>query len=141
MIIEEKMAAILSPVFNGDIFPVKLKEPDITRIGASGTYAIFLKVGGEDFSGIAGDLGISRPRIQISIYTIEYGELKRLEKAVNDVMKAANDIYNAAIGTCLDPSEVEGALPNVSVSIPIDADEPETDRYGIHMDFYCWVNE
>ena len=141
MIAEEKIAAILAAIPGCEFFPVKLREVDAQRIGTSAPFGVYLKVGGEDFSTLQGDLDISRPRMQISIFTTDYATLKDLESAVTTAMRAANDAAQAAIDAGNDPFTAAGALQSISAGVPVDGEEPETDRYALHMDYYVWVRE
>lgn len=83
---------------------------------------------------MAGDTGLSRVRIQISIYSIDYTELKIKESQVNLAMQVANELADSS----LDPYSTLGALKNVSSTVPIDGYESDSKRFCTHMDFYCW---
>jgi len=138
VIIEQKIDAILATVTGCTFWPVQLLNGDSAIPAAFG---IYLKVGGTGFSDLAGDIDISRPRIQISVYACDYGTVKTLESAVMAAMKNANDLANAAVDAGQDPLTATGALPNVSASVPVDGHDSDTQRFYVHLDFYCWVRE
>ena len=126
MIAEKAIAAVLATVFGANVFPVWCPDPDGLAPGVAGTFAVFLKVGGPSFQNLEGDIPTSRPRMQISIYSTSYADLKTRESAVNAAMLAA-----AQAGTLL----------NYSSSVPTDGFEQDSRRYFVHMDFYCWSQE
>lgn len=138
MTIEETLSIILTPVFGDEIYPVVHPDPDGLESSVSDVYAVYTKIGGRRFNSLSGNSDLSRPRVQISIYSISYDELKTKEKDVEDAMKAANTLSNQAIANAQDPFEIEGALPNVSATVPTDGEEEETKRYFTHLEFYCW---
>lgn len=140
MIIEEKLTTALASV-PCEFFPGKPTAADLERIGVGGTFGTYNKVGGQGFSTIDGDADISRPRMQISIFSVKYGELLTIEKAVKDAMKAANQLYLDAVGTGVDPLEVAGALPNTSAAESVGGYEDDTTYHYRHMDYSCWVAE
>lgn len=138
MIIEQKINTVLSSVFNGELYPVRHPDPDGTESEVAKTFAVYIKIGGRSLQNLKGDTDLSKPRIQVSIYSIDYDELKEKEQAVNDAMKAANDTFLALKETGEDFGEVANAIPNFSSSVPTDGFEADTKRYYLHMEFYCW---
>ena len=123
MIVEAAISAVLATVPGCEFWPVQLPDPDGT---IPAVFGIYTKVGGPSFQDIEGDLALSQPRMQVSIYATSYGQVKALETAVNTAMDAAN---------------AAGTLQNYSASVPTDKYDPETKRYYIHMDFHCWAAE
>lgn len=121
MSVEAKLYSVLSGVNGCTFYPVQL--PDSVATALPAVFGIYTKVGGTSIQNLEGDIDISRPRMQISIYATVYGTLKTIEAAVNAAMKAAS---------------VAGTLLNVSSSVPVDGFEQETRRFYTHMDFYCW---
>lgn len=135
---EEQIAAILDPVFNGELYPVVHPDPDGTTGSVAQTYAIYAKIGGAVFTKLDGVACLSRVRMQVSIYSTSYADLKTKETAVNTAMEAANQLASTTIDAHNDPFDVLGALANVSSSVPADGFEDDTRRYFIHATFYCW---
>ena len=132
MRIEQILYSILQPVFNGELYPVRHPDPDGKMSSVSDTFGIYLKTGGNSYNNLDGDMGLNRVRVQVSIYSIDYDELKEKESAVNIAMQSANQIANTT-----GPFS-EGALQNVSTTVPTDGYEADTKRFYIHMEFYCW---
>jgi hypothetical protein len=123
MIVEAALSSVLAAVPGCEFWPVQLPDPDGT---IPDVFGIYLKAGGPSFQDIEGDIDLSQPRMQISIYATSYGRVKAIETAVNAAMAAAN---------------ASGVLKNYSASVPADQFDSETRRYYIHMDFHCWSNE
>lgn len=120
MIVESSLYAVLATVPGCEFYPVQYPDP----VTIPDVFGIYAKVGGQSFNSLEGDSGISRPRMQVSIYATSYGTLKTIESAVNAAMIAANTART---------------LINVSSSVPVDGFEQETRRFYVHMDFYIWV--
>jgi len=137
--VEEQIAAILSPVFGGELYPVVHPDPDGTMGSVANLYAVYTKIGGVSFNRLTGDDPMSRPRIQVSIYSIDYGSLKASEAAMNVAMQAANQVASDAVDAQQDCFEILGALANVSSSVGTDGFENDTRRYFVHTDFYAWA--
>lgn len=137
--LENQINTILTPIFGNEVYPIA--HPDITGTADSVTnmFCIWSIVGGQSFNQLEGDNPISRVRVQVSIYSPDYTELKTAQKAVNDAMIAANVLASSYVGTATDYFEVEGALANVSTAVPQEGREEDTRRYFSHVDFYCWA--
>lgn len=134
MYIEEALYSVLEPVFGNEIYPVRHPDPDGLISSVSDLFAIYTKIGGQSYNTFEGDSGLSRVRMQISIYSVDYDRLKIKEREVNAAMQAANEFSK----TSLDKYNEAGSLVNVSTSVPTDGYESDTKRFYIHMDFYCW---
>lgn len=134
MTIQRKIDAILSPVFDGRLYYIQHPDPDGSEVAE--TFSIFSVVGGECFENLEGDMGAARPRVQVSIYTIDSTILTAKVKEVNDAMSAASILAQTN-----DPDTTETALLNYSSSVPVDGYETETRRFYSHMDFYCGDNQ
>lgn len=134
MRVEELLYSVLQPVFGDELYPVRHPDPDGLSDSVSTLFAIYTKIGGQSFNTMAGDTGLSRVRIQISIYAIDYTQLKQKETEVNTAMQAANE----SADSLLDPYNTLGVLKNVSTDVPNDGYEEDTKRFCTHMDFYCW---
>lgn len=138
MSISDKIYSAVQSVFNGEFYPVVHPDPDGTETEVAATYGIYTIVGGASFNKLDGDADISRPRIQISTYSIDYADLKAKESAVLAAMKSANDAANTAIALGQDPLSLSNCIPNVSVAVPVGGYEANTKRFYSHADFYCW---
>jgi len=138
MIVEQKIQAILETVSGCTFYE---DGPDSCIAATTPIFGTFTKVGGEDFNNLEGDIDTSRPRIQISLYAINRGDRAVYELAVSAAMKTANTLANNAVDAGLDAFTTVGALPNISVSVPVHGRDPETRRFLSHMDFYCWCRE
>lgn len=138
MTIEEKITAILVPVFGDELYPVVHPDPDGLINSVSDLYAIYTKIGGRRFGTLEGDISLCRPRIQISIYSISFAELIEKETAVDAAMQAANALANQCITDGIDSLEVLEALPNNSVTEPTYGHEEDTKRHFIHLEYYAW---
>jgi hypothetical protein len=139
MSIESTLYSILQPIFVDELYPVVHPDPDGLESEVAALYAVYLKVGGAVFSNLKQDGNLTRPRIQISIYGIDFDEVGAKEAAVVSAMTAANLAASVAIKSRLDPLTVVGALPNSAIGVPIDGYEKDTKRYVKHLEFYCWV--
>ncbi len=123
MLAEQGIHSVLATVSGCQFWPVQLPDPDGS---VPDVFGIYSKVGGNSFNSLDGDLGFSRVRMQVSVYTTSYPALKTIESAVNTAMQAAN---------------LAGTLVNVISAVPIDGYETDSRRYFCHMDFYCWAAE
>ena len=140
MSIEEKLYSILSPVFGTEIYPVIHPDPEGTETDVAELYAITHKVGGQVYNTLKGTAALRRPRMQISIYGINFDNVVVKEQAVIAAMDAANDVASQAIDDRNDPLTVEGSLPNTEVGVPIDDYEKDTKRFVKILEYYCWAN-
>jgi len=136
--IEEKIAAILTPVFSDELYPVVHPDPDGLESSVSNLYAVYTKIGGRRFGNLEGDGNLRRTRVQVSIYSTSYGELKAKEAELEAAMLAANVLAGQTIDAGGDPLEVLLALPNVAVAEPTDDYEPDTKRFVLHSEWYAW---
>ena len=139
MTIEEKLTTILRPVFGDELYPVVHPDPDGKMSSVSELYAVYTKIGGGNFNTLEGQADLSRPRVQVSIYSTDYAELKTKEAALFTAMKNANVLANQCIDSGTDATTVANALPNVPVSVSIEGFEEDTKRYFSHSDFYGWI--
>lgn len=134
MTLQEKIAAILdAPVFSGELFYIQRPDTAGKRADLVKTYGVFQVVGGPSFQTLEGDTETSRPRVQISIYSIDAADLVAKVNATQAAMQAANDLTDT-----VDVATTATALYNYSASVPVDGFEQETRRFYSHMDFYCW---
>lgn len=137
--LEEQLNTILAPIFGNEIYPIVHPDPDGLISSVSDTYAVFTVVGGKSFNKLEGDTEISRPRTQISIYTIDYTEMKAKTRAIAAAMKAANALATQAVDNSVNQFEIAGALSSVSITVPTEGREPDTKRFYSHSEFYCWA--
>lgn len=137
MSISTKLYSILQPVFGNEIYPVVHPDPDGNDV--SDLYAIYSTVGGQSFNSLQNTDSLQRPRMQVSIYGINFDDVNTKEVATVLAMNAANIVANAAIKNKQNPLTVTGALPNVLIGLPIDGYEKDTKRFVKHLEFYCWV--
>jgi hypothetical protein len=139
--LENQINTILTPIFGNEIYPIA--HPDIIGDADSVTnmFGIWSIVGGKSINKLEGDDPISRVRVQISIYSEpeNYNQLKELQRAVSDAMLAANTLASQCVDTQIDQFEVEGALSNVSNSVPNEGREEDTRRFYSQVDYYCWA--
>jgi len=138
MSVESRLHSILYPVFGTELYPIVHPDPDGTESEVSALYAIYIKVGGAKFHTLEGNTDISRPRMQISIYSVDFDEMLTKEAAVVAAMNAANIAASVAVDSGLDPLVVEGSLPNIAISVPTHGRESDTDRFYSHMEYYVW---
>lgn len=139
MSIESVLHGILAPVFGAEVYPVVHPDPDGSLGEVSDIYAIFIKVGGAIFPILDGESGLSRPRLQISVYSsMDFDALLVKEGAVIAAMTAANLLVSQAIDARVDPFTVSGALANSAIGEPTHGYERETKRYVSHLEYYCW---
>jgi len=135
---KETLTTILTPVFGDEIYPIVHPDPDGTLGSVSNLYAVYTIIGGVSFNTLEGNTDLSRPRVQISIYSVDYTELGLKMQALNEAMDVANTLASQCVDNQIDFIEVVGALPNVSVSVPPEGFEEDTRRFYAHLDFYCW---
>lgn len=135
---ENQINTILTPVFGNEIYPIVHPDPDGLQSSVSNLYAVWTIIGGQSFNKLDGDANISRVRVQISIYSIDYTELKTKQREVNAAMQAANLLASQAVDAQQDQFEIEGALANVSTSVPFEGREDDTRRFYTHIEMYVW---
>jgi hypothetical protein len=135
---EDTLGTILTGVFGNEIYPIVHPDPDGKKKSVSDLYAIYSIIGGTSFNKLNGSTGLSRPRIQVSIYATDYSDMKIKQRALEAAMDAANLLASQCVDNQVDYVTVPGALPNVSVSVPTEDYELNTKRYFSHTDFYCW---
>ena len=134
-----QLNAILTPTFGDEVYPIKHPEINGDADSVTNMFCIWTIAGGQSFNKLDGDSNMSRPRIQISIYSNDYTELDDAQKAVAAAMLAANQIAKDCVDTQTDSFNVAGALSNVSMTVPIEGQEVDTKRYYTHMTYYCWA--
>jgi hypothetical protein len=133
-----QISTILTPIFGDEAYPIL--HPGISGDVDSVTnmFAIWTIFGGSTLGTLEGDIGMSKIRLQISIYTTDYTELDDAQKAVSVAMIAANQLASDCVGTAVDSFDVVGALTNHSTEVPAEGQEEDTGRYYSHMTYYCW---
>lgn len=136
--LETQLSTVLVPVFGNEIYPIVHPDPDGTSSEVASLYAIYTVIGGQSFNKLDGDSGTNRVKIQISIYSIDYSDMKIKQNNVDAAMKAANLLASNAVESQTDHYQIAGAIANVSVSVPIESFETDTKRFYTHMEFYCW---
>lgn len=139
MSLSESLNSILGSIFTDEFYPVVHPDPEGKAADVVLTYAIYNIVGGTSFHTLEGVTDLSRPRVQISIYAIDYDDLKAKEVAVAAAMKAANAVTVTAIDAKEDPFTAEGGLINVPLAVPTDGFEKDTKRFYSRSEFYCWI--
>ena len=139
MTISSKLYFIISPAFNGELYPVVHPDPDGLSSSVGALYAVYNIVGGANFPTLKTDSDLERPRVQISIYGINFDDVEAKQLAVMAAMRYANALANQAIKNRLDPLTAVGALPNSLVGSPMDDYEKDTKRYVKHLEYYCWI--
>jgi hypothetical protein len=130
--LQQKIDAILSAVFGGELYYIQHPDPDGSAATVAQTYGVFTIIGGACYENLEGDTGVERPRIQISVYAVNSADLVSIVAAVNVAMAAASLLAQTS-----DPATTVTALFNYSSSVPVDGFEEETRRYYSHMDFNC----
>ena len=140
MSIESVFYSILSPVFETELYPVVHPDPDGTNSEVAELYAVFFKVGGQTFGTLEGDADIRRPRMQISIYGVNFDDVVAKEEAVIAAMKTANTVASAAVEAGDDPLTETGSLPNRIIGVSIDGYEKDTKRFVKTLEYYVWSN-
>lgn len=141
MSISTKLETVLESIFPGEFYPVVHPDPTGLMGSVAGTFAVYTIVGGASYNALDGDSDLSRPRIQVSIYSIDYTNLKSKEAAVAAAMKASNDLANEATAVNIDPLTLDTCIVNVSVGVPTGGYEPNTKRFYVHMEFYVWSRD
>ena len=139
MSLSKSLNSILGPIFDEEFYPVVHPDPEGKAADVVITYGIYNIVGGATFVTLEGVDDLVRPRVQISIYAIDYDDLKAKEVLVAEAMKTANTITVTAIENREDPFAAEGGLVNVLISVPTDGFEKDTKRFYSHSEFYCWI--
>lgn len=139
--LEEQLTTILTPICGDELYPIGHPDPDGLISSVSDTFTIFTVVGGQSYNVLEGDLDISRVRLQISTYAMDYTEFKATQRAIAAAMQAANVLANSCIDSHEDVYSKVGALKNVSVSVPTEGKEQDTKRFYVHQEFYIFVAE
>lgn len=139
--LEEQLTTILTPICGNELYPIGHPDPDGLISSVSDTFTIFTVVGGQSFNVLEGDLDISRVRLQISTYAMDYTEFKAKQRAIAAAMQAANVLANGCIASHEDVYSKVGALKNVSVTVPTEGKEQDTKRFYCHAEYYCWIAE
>ena len=135
---EDTLGTILTTVFGNEVYPIVHPDPDGKKKSVSDLYAIYSIVGGASFNKLTGDTGLSRPRVQVSIYSIDYSDMKIKQRLLDVAMQNANLIASQCVDNQVDFTTVLGALPNISVTVPSEDFELNTKRYFLHAEYYCW---
>ena len=138
--VEEQLSTVLTPVFGTELYPIVHPDPDGTASTVANLYAVFTKIGGQSVNKLSGDDPVSRARMQISAFSIDYGSLNAAEQSMNAAMLAANVVANTAISNQQNVFSIAGALANISSSVPTYGFEDETRRYYFHADYYIWTS-
>lgn len=134
MNLQQHIDAILSTaVFSGELYYIQHPDPTGSAAQVVQLYGVYAIVGGQDFANLEGDINVSLPRVQISVYAVDSSALVTAVAAVNTAMKAA-----AILAQTSSPDTTATALFNFSASVPVDGFEQEAKRFYSHMDFYCW---
>jgi len=136
--LENQINTILTPVFGDEIYPIVHPDPDGLTSSVSNMYGAWTIVGGQTYSGLAGSDSLSRVRVQVSVYSIDYTEFKATTNSVIDAMNTANELANQNIEASVDHYNVAGALSNVIIAPPQEGFEEDTRRFFSHSEFYVW---
>lgn len=136
--LEEQLTTILTPICGDEIYPIGHPDPDGLIASVSDTFTIFTVVGGQSYNNLEGDAGISRVRLQISTYAMDYTEFKAKQRAIAAAMQAANVLATDSGATY---NDVVGALKNISTTVPTEGKEQDTKRFYVHMEYYVWTVE
>ena len=139
MSFESIVYGVLSPVFGTEVYPIVHPDPDGKISDVASIYAIYHKIGGVSFNKLDGDSDMSRPLLQVSIYSIDFDVMLSYEQATATAMRAASLVSSAAVDAHVDPMTVSGGLPNVSASVPTHGYEADSKRFYSHMQFRCWA--
>ena len=139
MSMESVLHGLLEPVFGTEIYPVVHPDPDGTQTEVATLYAIYTVVGGSTFGRLEGDSDLTRPRVQISIYGINFDNTLAKASAVRVAMQAANAVASTAIDNGDDPLTEVGSLPNTILGVPMDGYEKDTKRFVKHLEYYVWT--
>ena len=136
---ENQLSTILSPIFGSEFYPIAHPDVNGDSDDVTNMFAIYTIVGGQSLNQLDGDNPISRTRVQVSIYSIDYTELKTAQRAVATAMILANQLASHCVDVGLDQFSTEGALSNVSVTVPQEGREDDTRRFYTHCEFYAWT--
>jgi len=136
--VEEQIVTILTPVFGDEIYPIIHPDPDGNQGSVSDVYATYSHVGGYTASSLEGSSGLGRYRIQISIYAMDYTEMKTKQSAVISAMAAANLLASQALDAHQDALTIDGAMANIITDTFIEGFEQDTRRFSTFIDYYCW---
>ena len=139
MSMESVLHGLLEAVFGTEIYPVVHPDPDGNQTEVATLYAIYTVVGGSTFGRLEGDSDLTRPRVQISIYGINFDNTLAKSSAVRVAMQAANAVASTAIDNGDDPLMEVGSLPNSILGVPIDGYEKDTKRFVKHLEYYVWT--
>ena len=139
MSMESKIYELLQPIFGDEVYPVIHPDPDGDQTEVATLYAIYSVVGGSTFGRLEGDSDLSRPRVQISIYGINFDNVVAKATSVIAAMRTANDVGNAAVDNGDDALIEVGSLPNNILGVPIDGYERDTKRFVKHLEYYVWI--
>ena len=137
--LENQLNTILTPVFGNEIYPIAHPDPDGTTGSVANKFGVWTIVGGQPFNSLTGDAGISRVRVQVSTYSMDYTEFKTTQRAIDAAMLAANLLANQCVDSHTDQFGVVGALANVSATIAGEGREEDTKRYFSHQEYYVWA--
>ena len=131
--------SILQPTFGTELYPICHPDPDGLQSSVASLYAIYTQVGGSVFSTLKNTDDLTRQRMQVSIYGLDYNIVKTKSLAVIAAMKTANANASQAVANRTDPLTVTGSLPNSMLHPGIDDYEANTKRFVKHLEFYCWA--
>jgi hypothetical protein len=139
--LENQLNTVLTSVFGNEIYPIS--HPDIIGDVDSVTnmFAVWSIVGGQSFNKLDGDSDMSRPRVQVSIYSNDYTEMKAAQRSTDVAMQAANLLASQSVDAHTDSFEVVGAISNVSVGVAQEGREDDTRRFFCHNEYYCWSRQ
>lgn len=135
---EDTLGTILTGALGSEVYPIVHPDPDGELGSVSDTYSVYTIVGGASFNKLTGDTGLSRPRVQISVYSVDYSDMKIKLRQLDAAMQAANLLASQCVDNQVSFDTVLGALPNVSVTVPLEGFEQDTKRYFVHAEYYCW---
>jgi len=131
--LQQHIDTILStPVFSGELYYIQKPDSSGSATQVALTYGVYAIVGGETFESLEGDTGTERPRVQISIYSIDSADLVTKVAAVKAAMQTA-----AILAQTSDQSTTALALLNYQASAQVDGYEDDTGRFYSHLDYYC----
>lgn len=135
---EEQVNTVLSRVFGTEVYPIA--HPAISGDSDSVTnmFCIWNIVGGQSINKLDGDDALARVRLQISVFSNDYTELKNAQRNVSSEMQTANTLASQCVDNQIDVFEVAGAIANIASGVPIEGREEDTRRFYFHVDYYCW---
>ena len=139
MSMESKIHDLLEPVFGEEIYPVIHPDSEGSHTDVAALYAIYSVVGGSSFGRLEGDSDLTRPRIQISIYGINFDNVVAKTNSVISTMRVANEVGSVAVVNGDDPLTEAGSLANNILGVPIDGYERDTKRFVKHLEYYVWI--